>query len=124
MITESTTQAPPITAQASHTPEVLCHVLAFPGLIIPFGNIVGPLVYWMAKKSEKPAVEAHGKESLNFQISMTIWTLICAASMLVVIGFFLTPIALLTNIVLTTMASVKASHGQLYRYPLTIRFIK
>ena len=131
MMTESTTEAPPTTAQipsataaAGHTNEVLCHVLAFAGLIIPFGNVVGPLVFWLWKKAEIPVVDTHGKESLNFQISMTIWTLICFASMFVFVGFVLFPVAVITNIVLTIIASIKASHGDLYRYPLTIRFVK
>ena len=114
----------PRTASASHTDEVLCHVLSFAGLVIPFGNIVGPLVFWLWKKADNPAVDEHGKEALNFQISMTIWTLICLLSMFVVVGFVLAPIAVITNIVLTIIAAIKASNGELYRYPLTIRFIK
>jgi uncharacterized Tic20 family protein len=132
MTTESTTQAPPTTAQipsamaaqAGHTHEVLCHVLSFAGLVIPFGNIVGPLVFWLWKKAENPAVDEHGKEVLNFQISMTIWTLISLASMFVFVGFILAPIAVITNIVLTIIGSIKASNGELYQYPLTIRLIK
>lgn len=104
--------------------EMLCHVLAFSGLIIPFGNILGPLILWLMKRSENPSVDAHGKESLNFQISMTIWTILCWATFIVLIGFVLGPAAVLTNIVLTIIASIKASNGELYRYPLTIRFIK
>jgi len=115
---------PPRTAAATRTDEVLCHVLSFAGLVIPFGNIVGPLVFWLWKKADNPAVDEHGKEALNFQISMTIWTLICLASMFVFVGFILAPIAVITNIVLTIIASIKASNGELYRYPLTIRFIK
>lgn len=111
-------------AQAGHTHEVLCHVLSFAGLVIPFGNIVGPLVFWLWKKAENPAVDEHGKEVLNFQISMTIWTLISLASMFVFVGFILAPIAVITNIVLTIIGSIKASNGELYQYPLTIRLIK
>ena len=89
-----------------------------------FGNIFGPLIVWLMKRSESPAVDAHGKEALNFQISMTIWTLLCWATSVVLIGFVLGPLAMATNIVLTIIASVKASNGEFYRYPLTIRFIK
>jgi uncharacterized Tic20 family protein len=69
-------------------------------------------------------VDAHGKESLNFQISMTIWTILAGLSMLAVIGFLLLPVAVVTNVVLVIIASIKASNGELYRYPLTIRFLK
>jgi uncharacterized protein len=131
MSTESTGQVPPVTAQAppttapvSRTWEVLCHALGFAGFVFPFGNIFGPLIVWLMKKSESPSVDAHGKEALNFQISMTIWLLLCGASFLIVIGIFLLPLAIITGVVFTIIGTVKASNGELYRYPLTIRFIK
>ncbi|HTD87366.1 MAG TPA: DUF4870 domain-containing protein [Candidatus Binatia bacterium] len=125
MTNESTGQIPPTTsAQASHTWEVLCHALGFAGFVFPFGNILGPLIVWLMKKSESPSVDAHGKEALNFQISMTIWVLLCAITWLILVGIVLTPVAVGTGVVLTVLGTVKASHGVLYRYPLTIRFIK
>lgn len=124
MSTEPTSQVPPSTAPVSRTFEVLSHALGFAGFVFPFGNILGPLIVWLMKKAESPSVDAHGKEALNFQISMTIWVLLCAASWLVLIGIILFPAALITGVVLTIIGTVKASNGELYRYPLTIRFIK
>jgi uncharacterized Tic20 family protein len=129
MSTESTgptpsTQVPPVAAPVSRTFEVLCHVLGFAGFVLPFANIWAPLIVWLMKKAESPSVDAHGKEAINFQISMTIWVLLCAASWLVLIGIVLLPAALITGIVLTVIGTIKASNGELYRYPLTIRFIK
>ena len=74
------TAAPPLqpAAPVSRTWEVLCHALGFAGFVFPFGNILGPLIVWLMKKAESPSVEAHGKEALNFQISMTIWILLCS----------------------------------------------
>ena len=40
---------------------------------IPFLNILGPLVIWLSKKNQHPVINFHGKESLNFQISFTIY---------------------------------------------------
>jgi uncharacterized protein len=129
MSTESTgptssTQVPPVAAPVNRTFEVLCHALGFAGFVFPFGNILGPMIVWLMKKSESPSVDAHGKEALNFQISMSIWVLLCAASWLVIIGIILFPAAILTGVILTVMGTVKAGNGELYRYPLTIRFIK
>ena len=76
------------------------------------------------KKSESPSVDAHGKEALNFQISMSIWVLLSFASYLILVGIILFPAAILTGVILTIMGAVKASNGELYHYPLTIRFIK
>lgn len=121
MNADSTTQLP-----VSRSFEVLCHAIAFLGLggVVLLGNIIGPLVVWLMKRSESASVDAHGKESLNFQISMTIWTLLCIPLCIVLIGFPLLFAAWITGIVLTIIGAVKASNGELYRYPLTIRFIK
>lgn len=49
------------------------HLSPLVGCIIPFGHIIGPLLLWQVKKAEVPGLEEHGKEVLNFQISMTIY---------------------------------------------------
>ena len=79
---------------------------------------------WLLKRSEVPAVEAHGKEALNFQISVTIYAIVCILLIFVAIGFFLLIGLGIAALVLVIIASIKASSGELYRYPLTIRFIK
>jgi uncharacterized protein len=104
--------------------DVLCHVSALAGFIIPLGNIIGPLIIWLIKKQELPSVDAHGKESLNFQISVSIYMLVSVVLMLVLIGFLLMIVVAIGAIVLIIIASVKAGNGEFYRYPLTIRFIK
>ena len=114
---------PPPTAAPDRTWDVLCHVSALAGFVVPFGNILGPLILWLIKKQELPSVDAHGKESLNFQISVTIYMAIAAVLVLVVIGFFLMIGLAIAAIVLVVIASIKASNGELYRYPMTIRFI-
>lgn len=104
---------------------MLCHLLALTGLLgIPFANIIGPLIMWQLKKNESPLVNEQGKESLNFQISVTIYMIVAALLMFVLIGFILLPAILITSIVFVIIASVKTSNGETYRYPLCIRFIK
>ncbi|MBT9138869.1 MAG: hypothetical protein DDT31_01447 [Syntrophomonadaceae bacterium] len=82
------------------------------------------MVIWLIKKEESPLVDDQGKESLNFQISMTIYVLISALLTLVVIGFVLLVGLGIFGIVMVIMASVKANKGEKFRYPLCIRFIK
>ena len=111
---------------------VLCHASAFLGFVIPaLGQFVGPLIIWLWKKDESPEIDAHGKESLNFQLSILLYTvvyaIVCFVLMLVLIGFllmWLIPVFYIVNVVLVIVASLKANEGQLYRYPLTIRFNK
>lgn len=65
-----------------------------------------------------------GKEALNFQISMTIYMIVSGILILVAVGVLLIFVLMIMNIVYTIIASIKASEGTNYRYPLTIRFIK
>jgi uncharacterized Tic20 family protein len=115
---------PPLLRQ-DRTWDALCHLLALAGFVgVPFGNVIGPLVLWMIKKDEMPSVDAHGKEALNFQISMTIYTIAAGLSIFMVVGIALLPAVMVLNLVLVIIAGVKASQGEGYRYPLSIRFIK
>jgi uncharacterized Tic20 family protein len=104
---------------------MLCHLTALCGLIgVPFGHLLGPLVVWLLKRNDFPFVEEQGKESLNFQISMTLYALVALLLILAAVGIpLLIGIAVLDT-VFVVIASVKTSRGEHYRYPLAIRFIK
>ena len=65
-----------------------------------------------------------GKEAIDFQISLTLYSLISAALVLVLIGIALLDILFVLWLVLTIVASVKASDGVTYCYPLTIHIIQ
>jgi uncharacterized Tic20 family protein len=103
---------------------MLCHIGAFAGYIIPFGHIVAPLVIWLIKKEGSPFVDDQGKESLNFQISMSIYAIIGLVLTLVVIGAVLLMAAVIFDVVMVIIAAVRANSGERYRYPLCMRFIK
>ena len=102
-----------------------CHLSALAGFLIPFGNIAGPLIVWLIKRAEMPLVDVHGKEALNFQITVSIAIAVCVALMFVLIGFVLILIVGLGALVLTIMAAVKVSNGDFeYRYPFALRLLK
>lgn len=103
---------------------MLCHLSSFAVFIIPtFGNIIAPLVVWLVKRDQFHLVDDQGKESMNFQISLTIYMIISIILSLVLIGI---PVLVGLSIfwfVMVIIASVKSYEGGYYRYPLTIRFI-
>ncbi len=104
---------------------VLCHATALAGFFVPWaGHILGPLIVWLAQRGDSPEIDGHGKESLNFQISMLIYSLIAGVLCLVLIGFVLLGILHILNLVLVIIASIQAGEGKLYRYPISIRLIK
>lgn len=139
---------------------MFCHLAAFAwllltfiGLPVPFliANIIGPLIVWLIKKNESEFINAHGKESINFQISLTLYSLglvilIGGFIFLLVLGgvigeneagiaailiggvgiLFLILLSILVGIAqiaFVIFAAIKANRGEMYRYPLTIRFL-
>ena len=103
---------------------MVCHLAALAGYIIPVaGNIVGPLIIWLMKKEQFALVNDQGRESLNFQISITIYAIIAGLLAFVGIGLVLLPVVGIFALVMIIMAAIKANEGVAYRYPLTMRFI-
>jgi uncharacterized Tic20 family protein len=100
------------------------HLSALAGLIIPFGNLLGPLVFWQIKKNEMPFADDQGKEALNFQITVTIAMVVSLILMVVLIGFLLIFVVGIAALILSILAAVKANNGEYYRYPMTLRLIK
>jgi uncharacterized Tic20 family protein len=103
---------------------VLCHASALLGLFFHFfGHLLGPLIVWLIKREMSPEIDANGKESLNFQISMLIYDVIAGILCIVLIGIPILIALWILNTVFVIIASVKTSQGEFYRYPLTIRFL-
>ena len=102
---------------------MFCHISAIAGFVIPFGNIVAPLILWSLKKDEFEIVNIHGKEAINFQISITIYLLISILLIFVVIGIPILIALGIFELIVIVIASVKANEGKLYQYPLSIRFL-
>jgi uncharacterized Tic20 family protein len=113
--------------------DVACHLSGFLMYITGVGHIVGPLIVWLLKRHEYPSVEHHGKEALNFQLSVTLYALVLVLAV-PVLGFLTCGIAMfllvpasiilgVAHVVLMILAAIRASEGTFYRYPCIIRFI-
>lgn len=110
---------------------MFCHLAGLAGFVIPvvLSGIIAPLIVWQMKKDEHPFIDEHGKEALNFQISMPLYAMIgTAACFITCIGVVLIPFVVgavyLVNLIFLIIAAIKANNGEHYRYPLSIRFIK
>lgn len=106
---------------------MFCHLAGLAGFVVPviLSGIIAPLIIWQIKKDDSPFIDEHGKEALNFQISIGIYALV---SLLLIpvfcIGAFLLTAVGIFNLVFLLIAAIKANNGSHYRYPLCIRFIK
>ena len=104
---------------------ILCHASALLGVFLHFpGHVLGPLIVWLAKRDTSPEIDAHGKEALNFQISMLIYNAVAAVFCLILVGFVFLAILWILNTVFAIIAAIQASDGKFYRYPMTIRFLQ
>jgi uncharacterized Tic20 family protein len=106
---------------------MFCHLAGVGGLlpIVPvLGSLIAPLIIWQIKKDDFKFVDEHGKEAVNFQISILIYALVAGLLCFVCAGFVLLPAVYILDVVLLVIAAIKANDGQHYRYPLTIRLIK
>jgi len=104
---------------------MLCHLGALAGFIgIPFGHIIGPLVFWLIKRNDFTFVDDQGKQSLNFQITLTILAIISVPLCLVFIGYLLLAAIFVCGVVYCVIGAIKANDGYAYRYPFAFRLIK
>lgn len=103
---------------------MLCHLGAFAGFVIPFANVFVPLGVWLFKKDTSGFVDAHGKEVVNFQITLTGILALCTVLYLLLIGFMFHIIFMLFGVVVTVLGATKAQNGERYRYPMTLRLVK
>jgi uncharacterized Tic20 family protein len=103
-------------------------------MLVGIPSLIGPLVVWLVKRDQSAFVDDHGKEALNFNISVLLYgivgvilTVILAVVTLGIGLLVLVPLGLLLGlgwVVVTVIAAVKANNGEAYRYPLTIRFVR
>jgi uncharacterized Tic20 family protein len=102
------------------------HLSGFSGILLGWSlmHILAPLVIWLIKRSDSPAIDTTGKEVLNFQISYSIYTGVSILLCFVLVGFLFLPVVLVTWIVCMVLAAMKTSNGEAYRYPYTIRFLR
>jgi uncharacterized Tic20 family protein len=112
----------------------ITHLSGFAGWFFPFGNIIAPLLLWIAKKNESSYIDSHGKAAVNFQLSILLYCLLLVILIIpitiftlglglvaVLVGFI--P-AIILKIILIISASIKATNGEFYHYPYTIDFVK
>ena len=125
-----TSPPPPVPVSAPALPNVrtwcaLCHASALLCVFLHFpGHIIPPLIIWLLKRGDSPEIDAHGKEAVNFQLSMLIYNLVAGVFCLVLVGFVFLAVLWVLNAVFVIIAAIQASDGKFYRYPITIRFIQ
>jgi uncharacterized protein len=100
------------------------HLSQLANLIVPFAGIVIPIVIWQTQKDKTPALDAHGKMVVNWIISSVIYAVASIVLAFVLIGFLTLFAVAIMGIVFPIIGGIKANNGELWEYPLTIKFLK
>jgi uncharacterized protein len=120
---------PPLTGSEERTWAMVSHI----GVLIAAWLAMGflcPLIIWAVFRSRSEFVRRHAVESLNFQISLLIYSAVATVLIFITFGLGvlivvpLVVIGAIAALVVIILATVAASGGDDYRYPLTIRFVR
>lgn len=52
------------------------HLGAFSKYFIPFGNYIIPILLWTTNKDKSEFIDSNGKEAINFQLSILLYTVV------------------------------------------------
>ena len=141
-----------MTSQNEKTTAALLHLSAFAKYLIPFAGIVVPLIIWQTKKHQSQYVDENGKSVVNFHLSILAYSIVIAIVVGIffigsivnyieienaggdvipidlitvgIIGASVLGIWTIAEFVLVILGTVRANEGTVYKYPLTINFIK
>lgn len=120
----SEAKVPAMTKEQEHTWAMLTHLSGFLGYVVPLSNILIPFLVWQMKKDQSSFLAEEAKSALNFQISITIYSVIAFVLVFLVIGLFLLFALMIFELVVILKAALAANKGEHYKYPLSIVFVK
>jgi uncharacterized Tic20 family protein len=79
---------------------------------------------WLTRRDRDPFIDQAGREALNFGITIAIYGSLLLVAALMLVGITLLVVGVVAWVVLASVAAVKASESQAYRYPLTLRLVR
>lgn len=103
---------------------VITHLSQLVTLLTGFGSLILPLILWVTQKEKVYQMDAHGKNIINFQLSLIVYCIICVPLILLfglgLLGFIILGII---AVVFPVINAIRASNGETPKYPLSFDFI-
>ncbi len=100
------------------------HLSQFAGGVIPLAGFIAPVLIWQLKKADFPELDLHGKNVANWLISLFIYACVCVVLTVVGIGILGLIVLAILGIVFPVIGAIKANNGEIWKYPLSISFLK
>ena len=103
---------------------VITHLSQLISLVTGFGSLIVPLILWVTQKEKIHQMDEHGKNIINFQLSLIVYCLICIPLILLfglgIIGLIVLGII---SIFFPIINAIRANNGETPKYPLSLNFI-
>ena len=103
---------------------VITHLSQLITLVIGFGSLIVPLILWLTQKDKIYQMDTHGKNIVNFQLSLIVYCIICVPLILFfglgLLGFIVLGVV---GVIFPIINAIKASRGETPSYPLSFNFI-
>lgn len=103
---------------------MVLHLSQLAGFVIPFAGLIAPIVIWQVKKPTMPSIDPHGKMVANWLISLLIYGSVAMLLSFILIGIPLVMALTVLAIIFPIIGGIKANEGEVWRYPLTILFLR
>lgn len=100
------------------------HLSQLANVFVPIFGLIIPIVLWQTQKDKMPGLDAHGKMVTNWIISSVIYAVVSGILAFVLIEFLGLFALYIMGIVFPIIGGIKANNGELWEYPLTIKFLK
>lgn len=103
---------------------VITHLSQLITLVTGFGSLLLPLVLWLTQKEKVYQMDTHGKNIINFQLSLIVYCIICVP-LILLFGLGLLGFAVLgvISVIFPIVNAIRASRGEAPTYPLSFNFI-
>ena len=99
----------------------LMHLSQLTGYLIPFANVVLPVLMWAMNKDDSEEIDKHGKVILNWLVTVLIASAVCFVLTFILIGALGFIVLGLVNLAFIIIGAVKANQGELWPYPFSIK---
>jgi len=103
---------------------VITHLSQLVTLVTGFGSLIVPLIIWATQKEKVYQMDNHGKNIINFQLSLIVYCIICVPLIFLfglgILGFIVLGIV---AIIFPVINAIKVSNGETPTYPLSFSFI-
>lgn len=123
-IEQPTSSGPGASERDTRMWAMILHLSVFAGYVIPLAGLVAPIVIWQVKKAEMPVLDVHGKIVANWIISALIYGVAGFLLSFLLIGIPLLIALGLACLIFPIVGGIKANNGEIWKYPLSIQFLK